>query len=95
MRALRAAALLLGAVASARLMAGPATRPHSLRGVSGLATGGLCAAGLAVSAAIRLGARWAGSGLEADLLGAAIASLFFVTMFVLPARVTRERASGS
>jgi hypothetical protein len=49
-----------------------------------LGDGGLAAAGLAVAAAVRLAARWAGSGLAADRLGAGTAALFGAAWFVLP-----------
>jgi len=48
-----------------------------------LGDGGLAAAGLAVAAA-RLTARWTGSGLAADRLGAGTAALFGAAWFVLP-----------
>jgi len=49
-----------------------------------MTAGGLAAAGRAVAAAVRLAARWAGSGLAADLLGAATAAPFAAAWFVLP-----------
>jgi len=55
-----------------------------------VAAGGLVAMGLAVSAAVRLAARWAGSGLAAGLAGAGIAAMFAVICFVLPALLGRK-----
>jgi hypothetical protein len=61
-----------------------------IRRVNGMAAGGLAAMGLAVSAAVRLAARCAGSGLAADLAGASAAAMFAVIWFVLPALLGRE-----
>jgi Family of unknown function (DUF6328) len=79
-----AAALLLAPAAYVRLAPGHRSAEQVTRAVHAMAAGGLAAAGLAVAAAVRLAARWAESGLAADLLGAGTAALFAAAWFVLP-----------
>jgi Family of unknown function (DUF6328) len=79
-----AAALLLAPAAYVRLAPGYRPAEQVSRVVHGMGAGGLAAAGLAVAAAVRLAARWAESGLAADLLGAGTAALFAAGWFVLP-----------
>src|SRR5487761_1199325 len=84
-----AAVLLLVPAAYPRLLPGHRPAGQVSRAVSDVAAGGLAAAGLAVSAAVRLAARWAGSGLVADLLGAGMVVLFAVAWFVFPWQLNR------
>lgn len=79
-----AAALLIAPAAYVRLAPGHRPAEQVSRAVHGMPAGGLAAAGLAVAPAVRLAARWAGSGLAADLLGAWTAALFAAAWFVLP-----------
>lgn len=83
------AALLLAPAAHVRLAHGRRPAEQVTRAVHAMAAGGLAAAGLAVSAAVRLAARWAESGLAADLLGAGMAALFAAAWFVLPRLLSR------
>ncbi len=89
-----AAAVLLTPAAYLRLVPGHRPAEQVTRAVLGMAAGGLAAAGLAVSAAVRLAARWAESGLAADLLGAGTAALFAAAWFVLPRLLSRGRPEG-
>jgi len=79
-----AAALLLAPGAYVRLVPGHRPAEQVARAVHAMAAGCLAAAGLAVAAAVRLTARWAESGLAADLLGAGTAALFAAAWFILP-----------
>ena len=79
-----AAALLLAPAAYVRLAPGHRPAEQVTRAVQAMAAVGLAAAGLAVAAAMRLAARWAESGLAADLLGAGSAALFAAAWFALP-----------
>jgi hypothetical protein len=79
-----AAVLPLAPAAYVRLAPGHRPAEQVTRAVHSMAAGGLAAAGLAVAAAVRLAARWAESGLAADLLGAGTAALFAAAWFVLP-----------
>ena len=79
-----AAVLLLAPAAYVRLAQGRRPAEQVNRAVHAMAAGGLAAAGLAMAAAVRLAARWAESGLAADLLGAGTAALFAAAWFVLP-----------
>lgn len=84
-----------GAAAGPGCLSWPAARSPAWgqvsRAVSGVAAGGLAAAGVAMSAAVRLAARWAGSALAADLLGAGTAVLLAVAWFVFPLLLSRGR----
>ena len=79
-----AAALLLAPAAYVRLASAHRPTEQVTGAAHAMAAGGLAAAGLAVAAAVRLAARWAESGLAADLLGAGMAALFAAAWFVLP-----------
>jgi Family of unknown function (DUF6328) len=79
-----AAALLLAPAAYVRLAPGHRPAEQATRAMHAMAASGLAAAGLAMAAAVRLAARWAESGLAADLLGAGTAALFAAAWFILP-----------
>jgi Family of unknown function (DUF6328) len=99
--AMYAAGLVLAATAAVMLLA-PAACHHwvsrgrvpqpGIRTVNLIAAGGLASAALGWSAAVRIAARWAGSALEANLVGASTAVLFAVAWFVLPALLSRDRS---
>jgi hypothetical protein len=75
---------LLDPAAYVRLAHGHRPPEQVTCALHGMAAAGLAAAGLAMSTAVRLAARWAESGLAADLLGAGTAALFAAARLVLP-----------
>lgn len=85
-----AAVLLLIPVAYLHLRRGHRTVEQMSRALSGIADCGLAAAGLAMAAAVRLAARWAGPTVAADFLGAGTAVVFAVAWFILPRPVKRD-----
>jgi len=84
-----ATGLLLAPAACHRRMSRRRAPGQVIRVVNAMAAGGLAAAGLAISAAVRLAARWAAPAGPADLAGAGTAIVFAVTWFVLPALLSR------
>ncbi|MDQ2816409.1 MAG: DUF6328 family protein, partial [Actinomycetota bacterium] len=80
--AVLAAGLLLVPAACHRRMSRRLAPGQVIRVVNAMAVGGLlAAAGLAVSTAVRLAARWAVSAVPADLAAAATAIVFAVIWF--------------
>ena len=88
-----AAGLLLAPAAILRLLPVHRLAGQVIRAVNAMVVGGLAAAGLAMSAAVRLAARWAGPGLVADLACAGTAAVFAVAWFILPQLVSRGSAN--
>jgi len=79
-----ATALLVGPVAYHRLVFRRGQKERLVRTASVMATGGLAAVGLAISAAVLLVTRDVGGGLAAGLITAFVAGLFGLLWFVFP-----------